>query len=189
MSKRILMVEHQKDDRQIGLRTPGKLIFPEVFESVRSQGRVADRGHDRSVAEIGLDGASVVAVVGELEPAGMPQHVGMHEEREFRSHARPGNHALISGYGQRRVTLRDKDVWGRWGFAQELDAARGFPAPISDARWHPRSWPCVHASAQWRGRCRPSAASPAPRPSARGGKRPREPWRPDAQSDSAWRPR
>ena len=55
MSKRILMVEHQKDDRQIGLRTPGKLIFPEVFESVRSQGRVADRGHDRSAAEIGLD--------------------------------------------------------------------------------------------------------------------------------------
>src|SRR5215831_18363140 len=29
-------------------------------------------------------------------------------------------------------------------------AARGFPAPISGARWHPRSWPCVHASAQWR---------------------------------------
>jgi hypothetical protein len=25
----------------------------------------------------------------------MPQHVGMREEREFRSHARPGNHALI----------------------------------------------------------------------------------------------
>jgi hypothetical protein len=40
-----------------------------------------------------------VAVVGELEPAGMPQHVGMHEEREFPRHARPGDHALISGYG------------------------------------------------------------------------------------------
>src|SRR5215472_5081387 len=49
--------------------TLGKLILPEVFEAVRRQGRVADRGHDRSVAEIGLDGASVVAVVGELEPA------------------------------------------------------------------------------------------------------------------------
>jgi hypothetical protein len=48
------------------------------------------------VAEIGLDGARVVAVVGELEPAGMPQHVRMHEEREFRRHARPGNHALIA---------------------------------------------------------------------------------------------
>src|SRR5215471_8437318 len=58
-----------------------KSIFPEVFEAVRRQGRVADRGHDRSVAEIGLNGASVVAVVGELEPAGMPQHVGMHEKR------------------------------------------------------------------------------------------------------------
>ena len=64
--------------------TLGKLILPEVFEPVRRQGRVADCGHDRSVAEIGLDGASVVAVVGELEPAGMPQHMGMHEEREFR---------------------------------------------------------------------------------------------------------
>ena len=66
----------------------GKLILPEVFEAVRRQGRVAHRGHDRSVAEIGLDGASVMAVVGELEAAGMPQHVGMHEKREFRWHAR-----------------------------------------------------------------------------------------------------
>jgi hypothetical protein len=72
------------------------------------------------VAEIGLDGARVVTVVGELEPAGMPQHVGMYEEREFRSHARPGNHALISGYGQRRETLRDEDVWRRCGLSQEL---------------------------------------------------------------------
>src|SRR6516164_2338662 len=68
MSKRILMVEHQKDDRQIGLRTPGKLIFPEVFESVRSQGRVADRGHDRSVAEIGLDGSREFSMETALPP-------------------------------------------------------------------------------------------------------------------------
>src|SRR5262249_36935583 len=107
--------------------TLGKLILPEVFEPVRRQGRVADRGHDRSVAEIGLDGASVVAVVGELEPAGMPQHVGMHEEREFRSYAGPGNHALISGCGQWRATLRDEDVWGRCGFAQELAQRAAFP--------------------------------------------------------------
>jgi hypothetical protein len=108
-------------------RPLGKLILPEVFKPVRRQGRVADCGHDRSVAEIGLDGASVVAVVGELKPAGVPQHVGMHEEREFRSHPRPGNHALISGYGQRRATLRDEDVWGRWGFAQELAQRAAFP--------------------------------------------------------------
>jgi hypothetical protein len=106
-----------------------KLILPEVFEPVRRQGRVADRGHDRSVAEIGLDGASVVAVIGELEPAGVPQHVGMHEEREFRSHARPGHHALISGCGQRCATLRDEDVWGR-RFAQELAQRAAFPRDI-----------------------------------------------------------
>ena len=41
------------------------------------------------MAEIGLNGTSVVAVVGELEPAGVPQHVGMNEEGEFRGHARP----------------------------------------------------------------------------------------------------
>ena len=34
-----------------------KLILPEVFEPVRRQSTIADRGHDRSVAEIGLDGA------------------------------------------------------------------------------------------------------------------------------------
>src|SRR5262249_4732837 len=105
----------------------GKLILPEVFEAVRRQGRVADRGHDRPVAEIGLDGASVVAVVGELEPAGMPQHVGMHREREFRSHACPGHHALISGYGQWRAALRDEDVWGGWALAQELAQRAAFP--------------------------------------------------------------
>ena len=41
-------------------------------------------GHDLAVSEIGLDGASVVAVVGELEPAGVPQHVGMNEKGELR---------------------------------------------------------------------------------------------------------
>jgi hypothetical protein len=42
------------------------LVLPEVFEPVRRQGRVADCGHDRSVAEIGLDGASVVDIVCEI---------------------------------------------------------------------------------------------------------------------------
>ena len=48
--------------------TRGKLVFPEMLEPIGRQSRIAGR-HDRAVAEIGLDGASVVAVVGELEPA------------------------------------------------------------------------------------------------------------------------
>ena len=51
----------------------------------------------------------------------------MDEEREFRSRARPRNHALISGYGQRRAALRDEDVWGRWSFAQKLAQRAAFP--------------------------------------------------------------
>jgi hypothetical protein len=39
-----------------------------------------------------------MAVVGEFKPAGVPQHVRMNEKGEFRSHAGPGHHALISGY-------------------------------------------------------------------------------------------
>jgi hypothetical protein len=42
--------------------------------------------------------------------SGVSKHVGMHEEREFRSHPRPGNHALISGYGQRRAPLRTSAI-------------------------------------------------------------------------------
>jgi hypothetical protein len=54
-----------------------RLVFPEMLEPIGRHSRVADRGHDRTVPEIGLDGASVVAVVGELEPAGVPQHVDL----------------------------------------------------------------------------------------------------------------
>ena len=60
------------------------LVFPKMLEPIGRQSGVANRGHDRAVAEIGLDGARVVAVVGELEPAGVPQHVGMNEEGELR---------------------------------------------------------------------------------------------------------
>src|SRR5690348_10256946 len=67
------------------------------------------------------------------------------------------------GVGAHFQVLHDRIVTPGDGLAC---AARGFPAPISDARWHRRSWPCVHASARWRGRCRPSAVPPARRPSA-----------------------
>jgi hypothetical protein len=82
---------------------------PKTPEKIGRQGRVPNGR--LAVAEIGLDGASVVSVVGELEAAGVPQHVGVNEEGEFRSHARPGNHALISGCGKRCATFRDEDVW------------------------------------------------------------------------------
>src|SRR5690242_15754684 len=44
----------------------------------------------------------------------MPEHVGMNEKGELCGHARPGNHALISGCGKRCATFRD-DEWGDVG--------------------------------------------------------------------------
>jgi hypothetical protein len=61
-----------------------RLVFPEILEPIGRQSRIADRGHERTVAEIGLDGASIVAVVGELEAGDVAQHVGMNEEGELR---------------------------------------------------------------------------------------------------------
>ena len=62
--------------------------------------------------------ARVSAAVGELEPAGMSQHVGMNGKCEFRGYARPGHHPLISGCGKRCATFRDEDLRRRWGFAE-----------------------------------------------------------------------
>jgi hypothetical protein len=86
------------------------LVFPEILEPIGRQSGVSDGGHDRAVPEIGLDGASIMAVVGELEPACVPQHVGVNGKCEFRGHARPGHHALISGCGKRCATFRHEDV-------------------------------------------------------------------------------
>jgi hypothetical protein len=108
------------------LRTGAKVVLPEILEPIGRQSRIADRAHDRAVPEIGLDGASVVAVVGELEPAGVPQHVGMNEKGEFRCHPRPGNHALISGCGKRCASFGHEDVRRCWRFAQELPQCSAF---------------------------------------------------------------
>ena len=47
--------------------TSNSMSFQKFLNRFAVKDRVADRGHDRSVAEIGLDGASVVARRGELE--------------------------------------------------------------------------------------------------------------------------
>jgi hypothetical protein len=57
------------------------------------------------VTEIVLDRSSVLAIIGELVAAAMPQHVAVNEEAEPHGLARPGNHALIAGHAQRRIAL------------------------------------------------------------------------------------
>ena len=60
------------------------------------------------MAKVVLDCPRILAVIGELVAATMPQHVGMHQEPEPRSLARPRNHALIASYAQWRAEAERK---------------------------------------------------------------------------------
>ena len=55
----------------------------EAFEPDWRQFRVTNGALDRLVAEIVLDGPRIVAVVGELVAAGVPQHVDVNREAEL----------------------------------------------------------------------------------------------------------
>src|SRR6266536_3268289 len=67
----------------------GLSIAPEVLEPIGRQLGVAYRTLHAPVAEIMLKGAGIDAVVGELEPAGMAQHVRVHGERQLGGLAGP----------------------------------------------------------------------------------------------------
>ena len=90
------------------------------------------------MAKVVLDCPGVLAVVGELVAAGMPQHVAVDEEREAGSLTSPCDHALIASHAQRRQAFGDERVGAGWSFTLEPAQARsslpsnrmnaGFPA-------------------------------------------------------------
>src|SRR5262249_58802653 len=85
-------------------------IPPEVLEPVRRQLRIANRRHDRLMAQIVLDGPSVLAVIGELVTAGMAQHVAVDQEREASSLPSPRHHALTTSNAQWCLPFGQEDV-------------------------------------------------------------------------------
>ena len=62
------------------------------------------------MAEIVLDRPRVLAVVGQLVAAGVPQHVAVNEEGKARSLTSTSDHALIPGHAERRLALGHEDV-------------------------------------------------------------------------------
>ena len=64
------------------LRTPNvrASVVPEPVEPVRRELGVPDRVLDVFVSQVMLDRSSVVAIIGELEPTSMAQHVGMYRK-------------------------------------------------------------------------------------------------------------
>ncbi len=67
------------------------LVFPKPVEPIRCQLGVPDRVLDVFVSQVVLDRSSVVAVIRQLEPAGMAQHMRMNRKPKSRQFAGTGD--------------------------------------------------------------------------------------------------
>jgi hypothetical protein len=98
-------------------------ILPEVPEPVGRKLCVANGVLDVFVPKIMLEGARVVAVIGEFEAAGMAQHVRVHAKRHFRNLPKPRDHSVEPSRAHRCSTLAQEYVPARLLLA--LKAAQG----------------------------------------------------------------
>ena len=71
-----LRIELQIDGQETAVGCASS-ISKEFLESLRRQGGIPRRILDIAMAEIRLDRARIVTIVGELVAAGVPQHVGV----------------------------------------------------------------------------------------------------------------
>src|SRR5262245_3263169 len=67
-------------------------VLPEPIEAVGAKLGISHRVRDVAVAEVVLQRAGVDAIVGELEAAGVAQHVRMSRERKFGQFSSPADH-------------------------------------------------------------------------------------------------
>jgi hypothetical protein len=61
---------------------------PEVLEPIRRQLGIAHRVLDVLMAQVGLQGSRIMALIGKGESTGVPQHVRMSLEAQLSSHQR-----------------------------------------------------------------------------------------------------
>src|SRR4029077_3815137 len=80
-----------------------------MLEAGRRQLGVAHRVLDVLVPEIRLQRTGVDAVIGELEAAGMSEHVRMHWKVEASRHTEPGDHLAESRRRERCTTFARED--------------------------------------------------------------------------------
>jgi hypothetical protein len=90
--------------------SPAGSIFPEAIETVATQLGVAHRVLDIAVTHEVLQRSSIDAVVGELEAAGVAQHVGMRLERQLGHNAEAVEQLQEPGPGDRAPSLGVEDV-------------------------------------------------------------------------------
>src|SRR5262245_58650317 len=92
--------------------------------------------------EVVLQGARVVPVVGEFEPAGMAEHVRMHAEWHFGGLPEPRNHSAEAdcAHGRSPLTHEDVAAWSLLALkpAQRAKFAAGHWMNRRDAVLEPR---------------------------------------------------
>jgi hypothetical protein len=86
-------------------------VVPESLKPVRSKLRVSHSVLDVPMTEIVLDRAGVVSLIGELETAGVAQHVRVNGEAKPGLVASPSDDLPDRGIGHGRSTLGREDVW------------------------------------------------------------------------------
>ena len=94
--------------------TRENLVLPKPLEPIRTQLRVAHGMRDVSVPEVLLDRSRVVPFVRELVAGGVPQHVRMDREGEFRELAGARNQLPGRRRRHRSAALGDEQI-GRLG--------------------------------------------------------------------------
>ena len=122
----MLEVEHRRDaafivieDRygRLSVRRPASRaltsILPEIPEPVGRKLCVPNRVLDVFVPKIVLQGARVVAIIGEFEAAGMAKHVWVHAKRHLRSLPKPRDHSAEASRAHRRSPLAQEYVPAR----------------------------------------------------------------------------
>jgi hypothetical protein len=91
-------------------------LSPEVFEPIGRHFGVSHRVLDILVAEVMLQRAGVVAVIGQLEAAGVPQHVWMDGKRHLGGLAEPYHEMMEAHRADWSATLGNEHM----GFARVL---------------------------------------------------------------------
>jgi hypothetical protein len=89
------------------LAGPRSLDLPPL-EPIRRQRHVDRRGLDVAVTQVTLQRPGVLALIRELEAAGVPQHVRMHRERQLGKLTRLGNHVAKPPRHDDIAALRDE---------------------------------------------------------------------------------
>jgi hypothetical protein len=89
-----------------------RLVPPERFEPLRGHLRVPHGMLDVPVPEVVLEGARVLAVVGQLEAAGVPEHVRIHREADLRPDASAGDQLADGGRRQWPLALGGEAYMG-----------------------------------------------------------------------------